>query len=279
LISESSTYALHGGPILDSPYSRDLVLDNNPVHEEALTVAHAAGWDMIVNVTLDSDFNLTGIFAGDLEEAHRKAFETLCSYAAIPFQHPYDLVITHTGFVGINHYQAAKGALVCAPLIQEEEGICILGAHHTDKDPIGGENYKRMLKLLNETGTENFIRSILAPSWTFVPEQWEAQMWTRLFKKIPLKNLLYCCQDIPDQDFSWIPGENARAIVGETESLQKLMNMTIAWAENKQKERLNRNLRIAILPDGPYGIPFSGGQTLTLDNKKTANFSTLPRKS
>lgn len=257
LISERSTYALHGGSILDSPYSRDLVLDHNPVHEEALMVARAAGCDMIVNVTLDSDFNLTGVFAGDMEEAHRKAFETLCTYAAIPFPHPYDLVITHTGYVGINHYQAAKGALVCAPLV-EEEGVCILGAHHTDKDPMGGENYKRMLKLLSEAGPENFIRSILAPSWIFVPEQWEAQMWTRLFKKIPFQNLLYCCLDIPDQDFSWIPGENARAIVQETESLQRLMNRTISWAENKQKERLGRNPRTAVLPDGPYGIPVKG---------------------
>jgi hypothetical protein len=165
-------------------------------------------------------------------------------------------VITHTGFVGINHYQAAKGALVCAPLLKEE-GVCILGAHHTDKDPIGGENYKRMIKLLNELGTDNFIRSIMAPSWTFVPEQWEAQMWTRLFKKIPLKNLLYCCLDIPNQDFSWIPGENARAIVPKTESLQDLMNRTIAWALNRQKQRLGRIPRVAVLPDGPYGIPHS----------------------
>ena len=257
LISERSTYALHGGPILDSPQSRDLVLDNNPVHEEALTVAREAGCDMIVNVTLDSDFNLTGIFAGDLEQAHRKAYEKLCTYAAIPFQDPYDLVITHTGFVGINHYQAAKGALVCAPLIREG-GLCVLGAHHTDKDPIGGENYKRMLKLLNEMGSEKFIRSILDPAWTYVPEQWEAQMWTRLFKKIPPENLLYCCLEIPDQDFSWIPGENARAIVRERESLQKLMNQTLDWAVNRQKRRLKQNPSVAILPDGPYGIPFSG---------------------
>jgi nickel-dependent lactate racemase len=257
LISESSTHALHSGPILHSPYARDLVLDKNPVHEEALKVARAVGCDMIVNVTLDSNFKLTGVFAGDLEDAHRKAYDKLCAYAAIPFHNKYDLVVTHTGFVGINHYQAAKGALVCVPLVKQE-GICILGAQHTDKDPIGGQNYKRMLKLLGEIGPEKFIRSVLDPSWTFVPEQWEAQMWTRLLEKIPPQNLIYCCLEIPDQDFSWIPGENARAIAPETESLQKLMNQTIAWAWNKQKNRLGQNPRMVVLPDGPYGIPLSG---------------------
>jgi len=73
LISEASTHALHSGPILDSPYARDLILNGNPVHEEALKIARAAGCDMVVNVTLDSAFKLTGIFVGGLEEAHKKA--------------------------------------------------------------------------------------------------------------------------------------------------------------------------------------------------------------
>ncbi len=256
LISEASTYALHSGPILQSPRSQDLVLAGNPVHEEALAVARSVGCDMIVNVTLDSEYRLTGVFAGALEEAHKAAFDKLFSTAAIPFRKKYDLVITHAGFVGINHYQAAKGALVCAPLIKED-GICILGAHHTDKDPIGGENYKRMLELLEEVGPKKFIQSILDASWTFVPEQWEAQMWTRLLEKILPQNLLYCCLEIPDQDYLKIPGMNARTFVGETRSLEALMNKTIEWAVGRQKNRLRRDPQIAVLPDGPYGIPFS----------------------
>lgn len=256
LISEASTYALHSGPILDSPSSRDLVLDGNPVHEEALKVARAAGCDLIVNVTLDANYQVTGIFAGTLEQAHRAACDKLRTYAAIPFVKKYDIVVTHAGFVGVNHYQAAKGALVCVPLVKKE-GFCVLGACHTDKDPVGGKNYKRMLELLGKMGAEQYIRLILDPSWIFVPEQWEAQMWTRLFKKISQQNLLYCCLEIPDRDFTWIPGENARKIVKETKSLEKLMNKTVTWAVNREKKRLGREPDIAVLPDGPYGIPIS----------------------
>ena len=256
LISEASTHALHSGPILHSSRSRDLVLDGNPVHEEALRVARAAGCDMVVNVTLDSDFKLTGVFAGDLDKAHRVAFDKLCTYAAIPFRKKYDLAITHTGFVGINHYQAAKGALVCVPLVKKG-GICILGAHHTDRDPIGGENYKRMLKFLDKVGPEKFIQSILDPGWTFVPEQWEVQMWTRLLEKIPPPNLLYGCMEIPDRDFAWLPGTNARTLSTKTGSLEKLMNQTVSWAVDRQKNLLGHEPRIVALPDGPYGIPLN----------------------
>ena len=260
LISETSTHALHSGPILHSPYSRDLVLEKNPVHEEALKIARMAGCDMVVNVTLDSDFKLTGIFAGALEEAHKAAFDKLRTYAAIPFQKKYDLVITHAGFVGVNHYQAAKGALVCTPLVKKDS-ICILGAHHTDTDPIGSDNYKKMLKLLEKVGPEKFIQMILDPSWTFVPDQWEAQMWTRLLNKISPQNLIYCCLEIPDQDFAWITGTNARTIVQETKSLQELMNRTIDWALNTKKSRLGHDPQTVVLPDGPYGIPLSEVKT------------------
>jgi hypothetical protein len=231
-----------------------LVLDKNPVHEEALKVAHAAGCDMVVNVTLDSNFGMTGVFAGQLDKAHRMAFDKLRTYAAIPFQKNYDLVITHAGFVGVNHYQAAKGGLVCAPLVKKG-GLCVLGAHHTDKDPVGSENYKKMLRLLEKAGPEKFIRMILDPSWTFVPDQWEAQMWTRLLNQVPPQNLLYCCLEIPDRDFSWVTGTNARTISGESKSLQDLMDRTIAWAERKLKERLGHDPQTVVLPDGPYGIP------------------------
>jgi len=84
IIAEDSTYLLHSGPILASPMARDLVLEGNPVHEEALKVARIAGCDMIVNVTLDSQYRLTGVYAGDMEKAHLKAVAKLHEYVSIP---------------------------------------------------------------------------------------------------------------------------------------------------------------------------------------------------
>jgi len=256
LLAEDSTYLLHGGQILSSPQAKDLSLINNPVHKEALAVAKMAGCDMIINVTLDSNYQLNGIFAGALESAHMKAYNKLKSYAAIPVSKKYDLVITHAGFVGINHYQAAKGALICLPLIHSES-ICLLAASHPDTDPIGGDNYKSMLRLLNALGTEKYLRKILAPEWTFVPEQWEAQMWGRLFKIIPPENLIYATLDIPIDDFSHIPGQDARAITSSKDNLQQLTNESIKWAVAKLDRELNQPPLIAVLPDGPYGIPVS----------------------
>jgi len=254
LLAEDSTYILHSGPVLASPEATNLVLERNPVHEEALRVARMAGCDMIVNVTLDSDYRLTGVFTGEMENAHLAAVKKLCDYVSIPFTEKYDLVLTHAGYVGVNHYQAAKAAVAAAPLIKEK-GICLLAAHHTDPCPIGGPNYKKMMRLLGEKGAEKFIDTILSPSWTFIPEQWEAQMWTRLFRTTRPENLLYCSHEIPREAFTWLPETDARTLVPQVKSLQELVEKSLAFAVKKLHSALGREPRIAFLADGPYGIP------------------------
>ena len=254
LMAEKSIHILHGGKILNSPYARDLVLDNNPVHEEALKVARMAGCDMIVNVTLDQDYNLTGVFAGELDIAHRAALNKLHEYASIPVKDKYDIVVTHSGFVGINHYQAAKAAAVAATIIRPG-GYCILASQHADIDPVGSPDYRRILRLLKEKGTDGFLETILSEKWTFVPEQWEPQMWTRLFKVIPQENLLYCTYEISSKDFQWIPGTDARTLTPQAKDLSQLMEKSIEYAFDTFKRKTGTPPKIAILRDGPYGIP------------------------
>jgi len=254
LIGEASIHLLHSGPILASPLASDLILEGNPVHEEALRVAKMAGCDFTVNVTLDSNYRLTGVFAGDMEKAHLAAYAQLRKYAAIPFHHQYDLVLGHTGFVGINHYQAAKGALTCLPLLKKDS-ICLLVAHHSDFDPIGGINYKQMMRLLAEVGPQKFVKMIVDPNWKFIPEQWEAQMWSRLLKQISPENLIYCTLDIAEEDFSWLPGTHARKLNPRAKSMPQLVQNSLHWAIRVLRQRLKREPDIAFLANGPYGIP------------------------
>lgn len=254
LLAEKSIFGLHGAPILGHPRAADLVLDGNPVHEEALAVARMAGCDFIVNVTLDTEYGLTGVFAGELEAAHAAAYDKLITYVAVFFEGRYDLVITHAGYVGINHYQAAKGALVCAPVV-EPGGMVVLAAAHPDSDPIGGPNYRSQMKLLGELGERKYIEKIMDGNRDFVPEQWQAQMWARLFRIVPPEDLLYCTLDISRKELDWLPGRDARSLSPEAGTLAELTESTAAWARTALRSRLGREPRIAVLPDGPYAIP------------------------
>jgi nickel-dependent lactate racemase len=261
LIGEDSTFIFHGAEMLAAPGVADLVLEGNPCHEEALEGALLAGADFIVNVTLDRTFRLTGVFAGELQAAHRAAVDTLRSYAGIPVDRFYDVAVVHAGRVGINHYQAAKAGVVGASALRPG-GKLVIAAHHTDVDPIGSARYRTLLHLLKLFGPERYERLIMAPEWRFVPDQWEPQMWGKVLAKVDPRDLYYCGTGLEAADYEIIPGFDGHTLLPEAERYGKepaeLGTMTgaaVREAVRRHHEREGRRPRVAVLADGPYGIP------------------------
>jgi nickel-dependent lactate racemase len=115
LVDVKTIEKFHGPYYLEDPNATNLLLDGNPCHEEALDVARTVGVDFIVNVTLDKDMRLTQVFAGELVKAHMKAFEMIKAYAEIPLERQFDIVLTHGGYVGRDHYQTAKAGVGATP--------------------------------------------------------------------------------------------------------------------------------------------------------------------
>ncbi|NLW56846.1 MAG: nickel-dependent lactate racemase [Firmicutes bacterium] len=262
LVGKESTYIFHSAPVLASPLARDLVLSDNPCHEEALEVAKKAGVDYIINVTLDQEFNLTGVFAGELEAAHRQAVKHLKSYVAIPLNKEYDIVVTHAGFVGLNHYQAAKVGVVSIPALKKG-GRLIIVANTTDQDQIGNPTYRTMIHLLKMIGAERFNQLILSPDWVFIPDLWQAQMWTKLFAKIPPENLIYFSPSMSAHDYHILPCRDGNLYLppeqrygGDLASIPMVVTAAVTEEVERIRKEEKREATIAYLADGPYGIPF-----------------------
>ncbi|MBE3089188.1 MAG: nickel-dependent lactate racemase [Actinobacteria bacterium] len=261
LIGEESIYIFHGAPMLASPKASDLIIDGNPCHQEALEIAKKAGADYIINVTLDQDFKLTGVFAGDLEEAHKQAVKQIKKYVTIPLDKEYDIVITHAGFVGINQYQTAKAAVAAIPVLKPN-GKLIMIANNNDIDLIGSEKYKTVLHLLKIIGAKKFTRLILSPDWPFIPDQWQVQMWTRLFSKIPPENFIYYSPRLSFNDYKIIPGVDGNIFLpankrykGTLKDISQIIESAINKIDNEFKLKGKRGFNISFLSDGPYGIP------------------------
>ncbi len=260
LIGEESTYVFHGALMLAHPESQDLVLEGNPCHEEALEVAKKAGADYIINVTLDNSYRLTGVFAGDLEAAHRKAVEKIREYVEIPFKKKFDIVVTHAGFVGINHYQASKAATAALQLLKPE-GSLIMAADNTDSDPVGSANYKTVMHLLKTAGAQRFNKLLLSPDWPFFPEQWGAQMWAKIFEKINPDNFSYYSPQLSKTDFDILPGIDGNLVFSKERRYRGTVNDIPEFIKKTLDKVINeyaikgKTPGIAYLIDGPYGIP------------------------
>ena len=260
LIGENSTFVFHGVPNLAHPKSTDLVLEGNPCHEEALEVASTVGADFIFNVTLDEKYNVTGFFAGDMEKAHMAAYEKVKNSVGISCSEKFDIIVSHAGYVGRNHYQAAKTGVAAIPALKEK-GYLILGADCTDPDPVGKDSYRSVLPFLKDNNSEDFIAVLSADDWTFIPDQWQVQMWAKLFSVIPQDHFYYYAPQIPEKDYSILPGIDGNNCLNPedryksddrniSEFIQNALDSVVA----KLKAEGRENISIAWLSDGPYGI-------------------------
>jgi len=263
LIGEKSTFIFHGAPFMAHPKASDLVFSGNPCHEEALEVANMAGADFILNVTLDHNFQITGVFAGDLEKAHEAAVSKIKSYVGIEVDGEYDVVVTHAGYVGINHYQAAKAAVAGHRMIREG-GHLILVADNTDKvNPIGSLAYRTCLQLMMLVGAEGFERLLLSDSWTFIPDQWQVQQWCKVFKRLPMDHFVYFAPQLDARHWASLPGRNGAMFlderIRERPSLGDVPVVIERAIASIVAGSVGGKFRIACLTDGPYGIPFVRG--------------------
>ena len=259
LVDKRTIEKYHGPVFLESPYSQNLILDGNPCHEEALAVARKVGVDFIVNTTLDRDMRLTGVFAGNIEAAHKAATDMVQHYVSVPLEHEYDIVLTHGGYVGRDHYQAVKAAYNALPAVRKG-GFLIMATDNRDAEPIGGQEYKTLLHLLKMQGQEHYLRMIKAPEWLFTKDQWEPEMWGKVFRKIDEQKFFYLTHTMPRERYPIIPGRSGFDLVEQiaeadpVTSVQQMVENALRFAVAGYLKK-GITPRVAFIREGPYTIP------------------------
>ena len=263
LIGEHSTFVFHGVPLMADPASRDLNIEGNPVHEESLEVAKVVGVDFLVNVTLDHDFKVTGVFSGDLDKAHLAAVAKISETVRVPAPKAADVVITHGGFVGMNHYQCAKCAVASLGVLKKGGYLVIIADTTDEGNVVGGINYITTLALLKLQGAEGFLKTIGSPDWTFLPEQWQVQMWAKVFDRIEQDHMILYSPSLDDIWWPGLPGINGKQFLPKadqenpgSDSFTKMISGAIAHIEKETKKKAE-DLSIVYISDGPYVIPYT----------------------
>ncbi len=260
LVNTTTIQKFHGVEFLEHPNATNLVLEGNPCHEEALEVAQTVGVDFLVNTTLDNRLCITGVFAGDLVEAHLAAVEAMKEFVQVPVDEPFDIVLTHAGYVGRDHYQSAKAA-VCAMPAVKENGLILMVANNIDAEPIGSLEYKTLLHLFKILGPDRYISILQHPDWIFTKDQWEPEMWGKPIRKVGKDGLIYCAPQIPEEDYQIIPGVSGYEFIdsgtefGSTKEKATVMfqNAVIYAVHHPRFD--GRKPTIAFIDEGPYAIP------------------------
>jgi nickel-dependent lactate racemase len=225
----------HDAGMIADPRATWGVTAGNPIWEEIQEAAQQAGRLFLVNVTLNREKQITGVFAGDLRQAHAAgcAFVRRSAMAAVP--QPFDIVITtNSGYpLDLNLYQAVKG-MSAASQVTRPAGAIIIAASCWDGIPDHGL-YGRLLR--EAASPQQLLERIGAPGF-LEQDQWQAQIQAQ----IQLKADVYVRSDhLTDEQIT-------AALLRPCHRIED----TVAGL----LERYGRRARICVLPEGPQTIPY-----------------------
>lgn len=224
----------HGAQNIGDPNATFGVLDGNPLWEELRDIALRVGPSFVLNVTLNEEREITGVFAGDIIKAHKVGSEFVRQSAMQRVETPFDVVVTtNSGYpLDMNLYQGVKGMSAGARIIKPG-GTLILAAECREGVPADSP----LDKLLRSAGSPEEILAMLATSGFVRPEQWQAQIQALVQRKARV--LIY----------STLPEKVVRAC-----------HLTpchdISAEVKKSLEALGPEARVAVLPQGPLTIPY-----------------------
>ncbi len=228
----------HDANMIANPKATWGITHGNPIWEEVMEVAHAVGGVFLVNVTLNKHKELTGVFAGDLDEAHAVgcAFVQQTAMTAVP--EAFDIVITtNSGYpLDLNLYQAVKGMSAAAKVVKPG-GAIICAAECWDGIPDHGL-YGKLLR--EAQSPRQLLDRIMTPGF-LQQDQWQAQIQAQIQLQADVYVYADYLTDAQIRQSMLLPCRNIAATVAELR------------AKNGPKSS------ICVLPEGPQTIPYIKG--------------------
>ncbi|MFP3896414.1 MAG: nickel-dependent lactate racemase [Anaerolineales bacterium] len=225
----------HGYEMLKHPLATWGRLEGNPVYEETREVAAMTEPDFLLNVTLNRQREITGVFAGDLWQAHARGTDFVARNAMVPVEGPYDIVLTtNSGYpLDINLYQSVKG-MSAAMQIVKPGGSIVIAAECQDGVPEWGEYGD----LVHEAGSVQDILDIISQPGYRRRDQWEAQIQAIVQQKADV----YVYSD-------GLSDEQTRRML-----LNPCHDIEDTLADLRREH--GPGARLCVLPEGPQTIPY-----------------------
>jgi nickel-dependent lactate racemase len=105
----------HGPAMLEGRVGPGII-DGNPLHDALVEVLRRVGVDFLVNVAIDRNRDIAGIFCGHPETAHAEGMAFVESESLVSLDTAADLVITSAGGAPLDStfYQSIKGITTAA---------------------------------------------------------------------------------------------------------------------------------------------------------------------
>ena len=225
----------HSIQLLESENARWGITEGNPLWEDVMEAAGLVPGIFLLNITLNRNQEITGVFAGML----RQAFDSGCDFARdsamVPVDREYDLVITsNSGYpLDLNVYQSVKGMSAAAQIVRQD-GIIIIAAECWDGIPAGSD-YE---KILTSAQSIDELADYVKTQEKNLQDTWQVFYQVLIQKKA--KVYLYS-DKLDDATVS-------RALLTPAGDPERLIADIVSGS--------GPETRVCILPEGPQTIPY-----------------------
>jgi nickel-dependent lactate racemase len=225
---------MHSYKMIAHPSVTNCLLDGNPFHEHGLRVSERAGVDFIVNVVINKQRQLAGVYAGHYDQAHRVGCEIVRAHSTVNVKEPMDMIVTSGGGYPLDatFYQISK-ALICAKNILKRGGTIVVACEC--REGLGSLEFCGVMR--STCSPQEFFGRYCDPD-NFVIDQWCAQN-------------IYQALDHAGKVFIYSTGLSG-------EDVERMGAVKIQDIQSTVDGLLGSHEKVAVIPDGPYVVGLLG---------------------
>ncbi|MCA9131767.1 MAG: nickel-dependent lactate racemase [Planctomycetales bacterium] len=225
----------HSARFMADPAAANCNFVDNPLHEEQLEIVNMLGGALALNTVIDEDRQLSFVNFGEILSSHQQAVDFVRGYCEVSLPRQFSTVLTCAAGYPLDktYYQTIKG-MVGAMHILAPGGDLIMASQCSEG--LGSAEFVQAQRSLAAQGPAAFLQSILAKSHASIDE-WQTQMQ---LKPLSIGNVYLYSEGLPRDE---------AALAG----VQRVDSLSAAVAQSLQRQRATA---VAVIPEGPYVVPF-----------------------
>ncbi len=227
--------AFHAPKFMEHPAARNCVLQDNPLHEDQLEIAHMLGAVFGINVVIDEHRDLVFVNAGELIASHLDAVTFARKICEVAVPRKFSTILTSAGGFPLDktYYQTVKGMVAPLDILAPGGRIVILSQC---SEGMGSSNFLAAQRWLIDLGPQEFLRKIAGNDHVPFIDQWQTEKLVEALRK---GELLLFSENLSEEDWTLTGVHRAHdPVEAVLESI-----------------RQRRDPHVGVIPEGPYVIP------------------------
>jgi nickel-dependent lactate racemase len=232
----STIRTFHSARFMEDAAASSCNLDGNPLHEEQLDIIQMLGGLIYgLNTIIDEERNLIFASFGAIIESHMAAVEFVRESIEVKVPRKFDIVVTSAAGYPLDrtYYQTVKGMVTPIDILAEGGTLLIVSECG---EGIGSPEFRAAQERLVELGPEAFLATLTQKSLADVDE-WQTEMQ---LKPMRVGSILLVAPGLAEAD---------RKVTGVECQAEVNAALRTILARTGVRE-------IAVIPEGPYVVPF-----------------------